>query len=401
MTSLYDRAVSTSVGATVVMVVLALAVGVVLGVLTKAALWLYEFVVDLVWHWLPEQFGLAGDTFLFMALVLVVGGILVGIGQLLLGYLPRPLEDTVQEVSEGRGVDYRSIPSVLANTLPALGAGAPLGPESGLIAVIGGIYFWLKERMDDSATRAFRSLTGNEEGEVSRPWRLAPSLIAGLTVIAVFRTLSDGADLSAVPAVGDEGAVGVLLLALATGVLAGLVGIVARRLESGARALRLFDRIPLLAAPLGGLLVAVLALPSTLVLFSGAEEMSALFAGDADPLELLYAGGAKLAAMVVVIAAGWKGGTVFPLMFIGAALAVGVAGIAGLDPAVMYAAAVAGVVAGHLRSLALGVVVALLVVPGSLLLVLIVGAAGGTVALRFVGGQRGPLRERVASGRSD
>ncbi len=383
------------------MVGLALGVGVVLGILTKAALWLYEFVVDLVWHWMPERLGLGGDEFLFMVVVLVVGGILVGVGQSLLGYLPRPLEETVQEVTQGRGVDYRSIPSVLANTLPALGAGAPLGPESGLIAVIGGIYFWLKERMDDSATLAFRLMTGDAQGEASRPWRLAPSLIAGLTLIAVFRALSDGGDLSTVPSARDDGPMGLLLLALGTGVVAGLVGIVARRCESWARDLRLFERRPLLAAPVGGLLVAVLAMPSMLVLFSGAEEITSLFEGGTDALQLLYSGGAKFAAMIVVIAAGWKGGTVFPLMFIGAALAVGVADLTGLDPVVMYAAAVAGSIAGHLRSLALGTVVALLVVPSSLLLVLIVGAAGGTVALRVVGHERGVVQQRLEARHSE
>lgn len=388
MSMLYDRLTSTGPGAALAMVILSLAVGVVLGLLTKAAILLYEFVIDVVWEWLPEQLGVDGSAFAFMAVVLVVGGVLVGIGQLRLGYLPKPLEETTEDVKVGRGVDYRSIPSVLGNTLPALGAGAPLGPESGLIAVIGGIYFWLKERMEQSATRAFHMVSGSEEGEASRPWRLAPSLIAGLTLIVVFHALPGGGDLSFVPGTGGGGDVGFLVLALATGLAAGLVGVVARRSESFVRDLRLFDRVPLLVAPAGGLVVAVLAVPSTLVLFSGAENMAALFTGDAEPTELLYAGAAKFAAVLVVIAAGWKGGTIFPLMFISATLAVGVADLTGLDPAVMYAAAIAGGVAGHMRSLALGAIVALLVVPASLLMLVIVGAAGGTVALR-VAGERG------------
>jgi H+/Cl- antiporter ClcA len=382
MSSLGQQISSTGKGAAALMVGLAVVVGVVLGVLTKGALWLYNTIIDVIWDWLPAQFGVESDAVLFMAAVLVSGGIVVGIGQRTLGYLPKPLEETTLDVTEGRGVDYRSVPSVLGNTLPALGAGAPLGPESGLIAVLGGAYFWFKERMEASATHAFRMVSGSEVGEASRPWRLAPPIIAGVTLIIMFHWLPGTIDLSFVPAAQPGNELGALATALGAGIIAGGVGIAMRHLEDRVRGLALFDRAPLLSAPVGGLIVALLAVPTSLVLFSGAEDMAALFDRGTDSAELLYAGGAKLVAVVVVIAAGWKGGTIFPLMFIAGALAVGVADATGLDPSVTYAAAIAGAVAGHLRSLPLGAFVALLVVPTSLLLAIIVGAAGGVAALR-------------------
>ena len=112
--------------------------------------------------------------------------------------------------------------------------------------------------------------------------------------------------------------------------------------------------------------------------------MAVIFDRGTDRAELLYAGGAKLLAVLVVVATGWKGGTIFPLMFLAGALAEGVADATGLDPSVAYAAAIAGAVAGHLRSLPLGAFMALLVVPTSLLLAILVGAAGGVTALRAV-----------------
>lgn len=382
MTSVDERNPAGGLIAAAQMVLLAIAVGFVLGVLTKVALWLYERLIDLVWAWLPDQLGLDADAFLFMAVVLVVGGILVGVGQHALGYLPRPLEETTADIAAGKGIDYRTIPAVLANTVPALGAGAPLGPESGLIAVIGGVYFWLKERMDASATHAYRVLTGQADGEASKPWRIAPSLIAGITIMAVFHWLPGGRGTSFVPGVGDVSEVGVLLLALAAGILGGVLGIAARRLEARARALQLFKALPIVSAPVAGLAVAVLAIPSSLVLFSGTEGLTELFGGEADAGELLYAGGAKLVAVLIVLAGGWKGGTVFPTMFIAGALAVGVADLAGLETTVPYAAAIAGAVAAHLRSVALGALISLIVVPPSLLVTLLLGALGGSVALR-------------------
>ena len=376
------RNTTEGLAAATYMVVLAVAVGFVLGVLTKVALWLYARLIELIWQWLPEQIGLDAEAFIFMAVVLVVGGVIVGLGQRTLGYLPKPLEKTTADIAAGKGIDYRTIPAVLGNTVPALGAGAPLGPESGLIAVIGGIYFWLKERMDVSATHAFRVLTGRTDSEASKPWRFAPSLIAGITVMAVFHWLPGGRGTSFVPEIGDVSEVGVLVLALVAGIAGGVLGIAARRLEVRVRALKLFEARPLISAPIAGLAVAVLAIPSSLVLFSGTEGMSALFSGEAGAGELLYAGGAKLLAMLLVLAAGWKGGTIFPTMFIAGSLAVGVADLAGLDPVVLYAGAIAGAVAGHLRSVALGAIISLLIVPPSLLVALVLGALGGSVALR-------------------
>ena len=382
MTTLGDRIERSGAAVAALMVVAAVALGAALGLATKAALWLYSFVKDVVWEWLPETVGLDAQSFLFMAVILVGGGLLVGLGQKVLGYHPEPLEEAVKQVREGHGVDYRTIPKVLANTLAALGAGAPLGPEAGLIAVIGGIYFWAKARMEAMTALAYGLLTGKNDADTPGAWRYAPTLIVGVVLVVVFHALPGGPDLSFVPPYEFGGDIAVLAMAVVAGAAGGVLGLVATRLQDRVRDLRLFDRSPLLVGPVGGLIVAVLAVPSTLVLFSGMEEMSVLFTRRIDGMELLYAGAAKLVAMLVVIAAGWKGGTIFPLMFIAAALAVGVADVLELEPVVLYAAAIAGAVAGALRSVALGVIVALLVVPASLLMVLVVGAAAAAIVLR-------------------
>lgn len=366
-----------------VMIVLSIGVGVGLGLLTKASLWIYGFLIDVVWEWLPDGLSIDATSLPWLLAVLVVGGLLVGVGQLRLGDPPKPLEETVAAVRAGEGIDPRSVPAAIGNTLAALTAGAPLGPESGLIAVLGGIYYEAKARMDASARRAFGLLTGAEDG----PWRYAPAIIAGGALIVVFHLLPGGTDLSFVPAYrgGDEALA--LLLAIAAGAAGGILGVGARELEGRAHDLRLFERMPLVAGPVGGIAVALLAVPSTLVLFSGHEQMSVLFERRVDATELVYAGAAKLVAVVIVVGAGWKGGTIFPLMFIAGALAVGIADALGLEAVVLYAAAIGGAVAGALRSIALGLIIALLVVPSDLIPLIVVGAAAGVTALRISGGR--------------
>lgn len=107
--------------------------------------------------------------------------------------------------------------------------------------------------------------------------------------------------------------------------------------------------------------------------------MQTLFDGTIADGELLYSAAAKWIALMVVLAMGWKGGPIFPLMFISGATAVVIANIASADPVVMYAAGVAAAVTGAMGSAVLGVAVTILVAPTSLIVPIAVGA--GTAAL--------------------
>jgi H+/Cl- antiporter ClcA len=188
---------------------LAVGVGVLLGVLTKAVIELFNGVIVVLWTWLPDQLGVDPSSFFYLAAVLGVGGVLVGLGQRYLGYHPRPLEQIRADVEHGVGVDTRTIPRTLGNSVASLGFGAPLGPEAALVAVVGGTFAW---------------------------------------------------------------------------------------------ATRLYDRAPVLVALADGLVVAVLATPSFLVLFSGTEDMRLLFDGSQSPAALTYGAAAKWRAMMVVFA---------------------------------------------------------------------------------------------------
>jgi H+/Cl- antiporter ClcA len=381
----------------VAIVVLAALAGVLLGALTKATLWLYEVVIDAVWEWLPGQLGIDGRDIGFLVAVLGIGGLLVGLGQRVLGYHPPPLEETIARVRGGDGIDPRSLPKVLANTIASLGAGAPLGPEAGLISVVGGVFFWLQGRMRATTTRARNLLLGTSEVERATPWRYAPAIVTGVALIVTFRALPGGMDLSYVPAEPRDLDLGMLVLVIVGGLAGGVIGRATSEVEDRVRALRLFDRAPIVVAVAGGLAVAILALPSPLVLFSGSHQMPALFDGSAEPAELLYVAGAKWLALIIVLATGWKGGTIFPLMFIAGAVAVSITELAGLEPTVVYAAVVGGAVAGSMRSIAIAIVVALLVVPASLLLALAGGAAAGVSVARLTSRIHGAtVAERAA-----
>lgn len=368
-------------GLIVRVVALAVSVGALLGVLTKATIALFQGAIDILWEWLPEQLGVEPSSLAYVAAVLGVGGLLVGLGQKYLGYHPTPLDAAVDDVRRGDGIDHRSIPRTLLNSVAALGFGAPLGPEAALVNVVGGMFYWAKGRMEDLALTTYRILRGRPDDDVSDPWQYAPAVVAAIVLFLVFRALPGGIDLMFVPRYDDPGSPGALLPALLAGVVGGVVGLISSRVEARMRALKVFYRAPVSAAFVGGLAVAVLAAPSSLVLFSGTDSMAVLFDGSTSDAMLVYAAVAKWVGIMIVFVTGWKGGPVFPLMFIAGALGVAAGHALGVEPVILYAGGIAGAAAGALGSMAFGALAALLVVPPSLFVLIIAGAAGAGLVL--------------------
>lgn len=290
-----------------------------------------------------------------------------------------------EDISEEKGVDYRTIPQTMANSVASLGFGGPVGPEASLVAVVGGIYYWANERMERFALVAYRTLTGRSDSDDSAAWRYAPSIVAVISAVLVFRAIPGGIDLSFVPAYSSPGRGKALVIALGVGAIAGLAGMGTAAVGGRVRSMRLFDRAPVLLGISGGLIVAAFAVRSSLVLFSGAEQMEFLFDGSVSNAELWYSAGAKWIALMAVFALGWKGGPIFPLMYISGAIGVAAGESLGLgeDGLILYAAAIAGAVSGHLESVVFGVLVTLLVVPASMLVLLIAAGAGAGLVMRL------------------
>ena len=73
----------------------AVAGGVVAGLVTCCFIWLYESGLDLVWTTLPEQVGVDPYSSWWPFAILIGGGLLVGLGQITFGNLPEPIEKVI------------------------------------------------------------------------------------------------------------------------------------------------------------------------------------------------------------------------------------------------------------------------------------------------------------------
>lgn len=198
------------------------------------------------------------------------------------------------------------------------------------------------------ALLGLESAQGGTTGMAAYFWILFPSLLASAVATVVFVLLSGSffetlyrfPDYS--PRLVD------LIYAVPLGLLGSVVGLLFLMLLK--RLQKLFEVLKervVLRGVIGGLAMGLIGALLPLTLFSGESESTELITNAAEigVVMLIVLGLAKLLATTILLATGWKGGYIFPLMFAGVALGLAVNLI---FPAIPVAVAVAATMAGAL-----------------------------------------------------
>jgi H+/Cl- antiporter ClcA len=246
-------------------------------------------------------------------------------------------------------IELRALPGIVAAALLSLAVGASLGPEAPLLALVAAFGPWIATRVGRATLGALftqagigsvfallfgsplaSTLLGLEVLSITGHnlyVMLIPVLVASTTGFFGFRVITHGsldslANLDFPDYLHLEGVHVLEGIAIgAAGAAAGLVVIVAFRLVD--RVFRPLDHRPVVKATLGGLgigLVALVAGEETL--FSGESELETLLQEPGSktvPALLLIVGG-KLVALSLSLATGFRGGRIFPVVFIGGTL---------------------------------------------------------------------------------
>jgi H+/Cl- antiporter ClcA len=347
--------VELSGGAYLRLVLLGAAIGIPAALVAAGFLALVHWLEDRLWTDLPDRLGYASPPWFLVVGLPVVGAAVVVLARTLLpgdgGHTPL--------AGIGGGVTrLRHAPGIVLAALGSLAFGAVLGPEAPLIALGSavGVAVTLFVRLGAGSREervlatagsfsAISALFGGPlvagmlllEGGVGLGAAAIPALLPGLVAAGVgytiFVGLGDWGGLEAatitVPGlpVYDGTHVADLLVAVAAGVVAAIVVAAVRLL-----ALRIDERgrsVPLPALLLGGGLAVglaaqladVLGADSQQVLFSGQTAIPDLVAeGSAGIVLLLVA--AKGFAYAVSLGCGFRGGPVFPAIFLGVGLAM-------------------------------------------------------------------------------
>ena len=328
-----------------------------------AASWLQRWIFGS----LPAELGLHPQPRWWPIPPLIIAGLLVAVA---IRYLPgkggRSLADGFS-ASEG-APGAAELPGIALAALATLALGAVLGPEAPLIAIGGGLGALAVRLVRPGAPAGTRALLAAAGGFAAISTLLGSPVIGAFLLMEAAGLAGGTLELVLVPGLlaagigsliftGLDALTGLGTFSLAIGGLpkagtptvsefgwAIVIGLAAALLGSGIHWLGAglrtrVERVPLLATPVAGLVVALLAIAFaawsgksyTLVLFSGQTSIGPLITGaagySAGALVLLLA--CKAAAYGISLS-GFRGGPTFPAMFLGAAGGIALSHLAGL-----------------------------------------------------------------------
>ncbi|MFN2114453.1 MAG: chloride channel protein, partial [Anaerolineae bacterium] len=356
------------------------------GLVGASFMWSIDELIQLIWLDLSDALGVDDPLrswYLFA--VPMIGGVLMGLGQRYLGNYPEPIEQVIARWRAGGEVDPRTIPRAAINSFTAIVLGGPLGFEAALTGILGGVAT-LVGRWIDRVGNLVRQAWGAERvADVPHAVRQLPYWLAALSGVLTWRWLpfgGIGVDFRFSAFDGEISVVDALVGILFAAAIAVPVSW-AIEIASRASTATLYQRSPVLAGMIGGLLFAVLALGNEYVLFSGQQGIQQL--DTQSNAELLYLTIAKWVALCLAFLAGWRGGPIFPLFLSVAALGTALDGFLDVPAEIVVVAGLAGVSAAVFRGrIVAAFVLTLYVAPLSYAVVILIGAVGATIALTLV-----------------
>lgn len=346
----------------------------------------------------------------------LIGGVLIG-WTCLKARAPG-IEGQIAGARAPEGMRLRETFWIALGSVLAVGFGGAIGPEAGIVAVTAQLSALVAARLGRTAAErqmlagagvagALSGVYGSPaggpvhaeaEGRVPKPVLFAAGLSGFLTFVILAETLRPGALAQMhLPRLTIEAGPWDTLIALLPALGGALAGVLFLVLKAQASVLR--QRLapgafwpPVLA---GGLL-GLLGMLSPLILFSGHNELGEMLRIGLEhgPLPLVLLAGGKALVCAACVAAGWRGGVVFPMCFAGGALgAATLFLVPGVDPVLGVGAGMAAAAAvGMTRPLVAGLIM-LFTLGSGLALAVFVGTLVGWGLLRIL-----PARLTAADG---
>ncbi|MGN6426224.1 MAG: ion channel protein [Leifsonia sp.] len=344
----------------------------VIGVVSALTLWAVDelagVVEDGVWTALPHALGIDPASGWWIFAVLAVTGLAVGLTVWLVPGHAGPDSATTELV--GTPLRISVVPSLALAAVLGLAGGVSLGPENPIIAINVSIMVTLAARLwkaVPSTVVMLMAASGTIGALFGTP--VAAALVFTSVVAAVrgggevwdklFLPLVSAAAGSltmtllahpsfAIPMPAYTQVTGWdLVAALVIAAVSAAVGVLAAAVFPAVHRLFHALRHPVLITLAGGLLLGVIgAAGGPVTLFKGLQQMGELVTDRSDysPGQLALITVVKLAALLVAAGAGFRGGRVFPAVFIGAAIGtLANALVPGVPVAVAVAAGVLGV----------------------------------------------------------
>jgi len=383
--------------------------GIVMALLAFAFLALLKIGTQFLTQSVPHLLWPGTNFNLTTLLIAVVGGLLVGVAIYYTGE-HTGIGVAQKEYAEHGQIEYRHLPSIMVQSFLSLWSGASLGPEGPLTDLCGRSGTWIAEKLklsaDEMRTLVYAAIAGAFGAFFLSPLTgafiafeymslrairyerfLLPGIVAACTGYVVYLALPHES-LTGVFAFPDFQAPRLidLLFAVGIGVLGGIIGVGQKLVMLGvASAAKPLHERPVVRSLVGGLVVGVVGVFLPLTLYSGQSQTEEIVHNYAQigVISLLVLALAKAFLMSLSFATGFKGGPIFPTLFIGGALG---AALNLLAPGIPAGVCILGLMAGVLGGVAeLPITAALLLGVASqlsLLPVIAIAAITGTITGR-------------------
>ena len=377
---------------------LAAGLGAVAGVLAMVVFWLMTALLELIWS--------GPEAWWYTVLVILAGGGLIALLQR--GHAARSFEEQVAELRHPDAEVHHDALYLGAIAVVSVACGGALGPEAGILALIGQLSTLVARAL--GRTQAERGLIGEigaagalgglyaspaggaavAQAHPEAPkWQLYLAGLAGLAgFLGTASLLPGGAALHVdLPDHSPAGDGSDMLFALLPALAGGAMGLLFAVLLPRVHGLLDLAGSPTARTLLGSALFALLCALLPLMRFSGHDGFDGLldWGDEVGMAALILVAALKVLALSLCLAAGWRGGAIFPLLFAGAAAGAAVVWLIPATPVVpaLVGGIAAAVVVGLGKPIAALLVVLLMVGPTSMS-ALFVGVAVGWGLSRLV-----------------
>ncbi|NMF66714.1 chloride channel protein [Brasilonema octagenarum UFV-E1] len=340
-------------------------IGIAGGLVATAYYYVLEACLHFVWHTLPDfitpKFPIGFSPQNYIWIVTTIGGLLVGLTLRFMG-LPGEVSMVVDKVHDPGLIEIRQTPAMIVASLFSITAGGSAGPEAPLVQIIGSFGGWLGKKLKVTLVSArvltfcgmsaalgafFGAPVGGALFALEIPHRrgleyyeaLIPAILSAILSFFVFR-LNTGLEIGAIY---HFGAVPTLeLINLVEGAILGVLGALVAILfvvlfrSIGHFSEHIRHHIILLAT-LGGLSIGLIALVFPQTLFFGEKEIETIVetGSQLGMTMLLMIAFAKMLAICCTLHSGFRGGFIFPLFYVGAAVGFAVSlGVPQIHPTI-------------------------------------------------------------------
>lgn len=332
----------------------AAAIGIAGGLVATAYYYTLEASLHLVWHTIPEllsSYSSAISSNNYVWIATTIGGFLVGLTLHFMG-LPGEVAFVVDKVHQPGRISPQQTPAMIVASLFSITFGGSAGPEAPLVQINGSIGSWLGEKLNLSVT-TIRILTfcgmsaalgaffgaplGGALFALEIPHRrgieyyeaLVPAVLSAILSFCVFRwntglTIGGMYHFTSIGALTLWNLLQGALLGM-TGALVAVIFVVVFR--SIGQITKYIEHHTILLATLGGLSIGLIACIFPQTLFFGEKEIATIVeTGSTFGVGMLLAIAlAKMVAVGCTLHSGFRGGFIFPLFYIGAAVGLAIA----------------------------------------------------------------------------